>query len=78
LDELENIIYKVINQKSAKMKKFVRIQDVELNEMKKKELEEANGGLIRDPGLIIGAMPPTPDIFKPFPVPEGPFDFIRW
>jgi hypothetical protein len=34
------------------MKKFVKIKDVELNDMKRKELEEANGGLIFDPGTF--------------------------
>jgi hypothetical protein len=56
------------------MKNFVSIQDVELNELKKKELEEANGGFVFDPGVVIGPCGwVCPDPFEK----KGPLDILK-
>lgn len=63
------------------MKDFIDIKDVEVNNMKKKELLEANGGyadpIIYTPGTPSGALPPSPaEITIRFPFHWG--NLIWW
>jgi hypothetical protein len=56
------------------MKDFINVKDVEVNNMKKKELVEANGGYV-DPIIFT---PVTPSgLIAPTPSPEFPFPWDK-